>query len=489
MPVDSKHSQYSTREKQWARCRDAVEGQDAIKAKTTRYLPMLSGQDTLEYDSYLNRALFFGAAGRTVDGLTGAVFRKQYVLEYPESKKPELDDITEESSSVDVLLRRTLREVLTVGRLGLLVDATPEDEGDTRVYVSQYIAENILNWRMQRVNGKNTLVFLTLRETYEDSGDDEFERVLRDQIRVCWLSGQDGQIIYNQAVYRKPKNKDQFIQHSVSTPKRNGKTLDFIPFKFINATHDEPNPVKPPLLDIVDVNLSHFRTSADLEHGAHYTALPTPVLSGFNTKKTYRIGSGTAWVTENPQGRAVYLEYTGQGLQALRDIKQDKEAQMAVLGARMLEQQKRTAETAETHRIRSAAESGPLAATVGVAEEALTQILRWHCEWSGASDAQVAEIELMLNKDFISTRMSAQDLTALMQARQAGEISQDTFLHNLKQGEILPDDTSIEDEKDNIEVDGNRAGDTLNAGPEVPIKREFELVRDATGKAAGIKEA
>jgi hypothetical protein len=498
MPVDAKHKQHEARLEQWTRCRDTVEGTDAIKKRGGLYLPLLSGQDATEYNAYRNRAMFYGATSRTVDGLSGAVFRKQYILEYPESKLEELEDITEESSTIEVLLRSTVREVLTTGRHGLLVDSTPSEEGDTRSYIAQYKAENILNWRVARVNGANMLVHLTLAETYETEGDDEYERVEKDQIRVLMLTQptevaegepQHAGPIYRQELHRK-NDKGQWIITESTTPTRAGKPLEFIPFKFINATNDEPTPVKPPLLDMVDVNLSHYRTSADLEHGAHFTALPTPVLSGFDVKHKYRIGSGTAWVSENPQARAMYLEYTGQGLQALRDLRKDKEGLMAILGARLLEEQKRAAEAAETHKLRASAESGSLAAMVGVIEEACTQVLQWHAEWSAGTDAGVSNIELTLNKDFVSARLGAQDITALMKARQSGELSQDSFLWNLKEGEILPDDTSIEEEKDRIEVDGNNSGDNLQGDvAPTPIKRSFDLVRGADGKASGIKEA
>ena len=44
-------------------------------------------------------------------------------------------------------------------------------------------------------------------------------------------------------------------------------------------------------------------------------------------------------------------------------------------------------------------------------------------------------------------------IAELVKALQVGAISQDTFLYNLKQGEILPEDTTIEDEKLKIEAD------------------------------------
>src|SRR5206468_661127 len=126
----------------------------------------------------------------------------------------------------------------------------------------------------------------------------------------------------------------------------------FIPFTFVGATSLSPNVDKPPLLDLVEVNLSHYRSSADLEHGRHYTALPTPWVSGMRPDSNLRIGAGVAWVLEDPTAKAGMLEFTGQGLQALEKALESKEKQMAVLGARLLEMQPRLQETAEAVRLR-----------------------------------------------------------------------------------------------------------------------------------------
>lgn len=499
MPVDSKHREYKANEIAWQRCRDTIDGEDAVKKQSTVYLPSLGGTGGTEYGAYKQRALFFGATSRTVQGLQGAVFRKDYTLEYPESKKPLLEDVTEEASNVDVLLRNTVREVLEVGRTGFLVDVSSDDEGvESFAYVAQYKAENIINWRSERINGAQTLVMVALTEMYDDpnAGDaDEYNPAEKTQVRILSLiprarASDDPKaegMVYKQDVYRK-NDKDRWDIHETVFPDNKGLQFDYIPFKFINADNDEPAITKPPLLDMVNVNLSHYRTSADLEHGAHFTALPTAVLSGFDPKKTYKIGSGTAWVTSNYQARAVYLEYTGQGLGALRDLKKDKEQMMAVLGARFLEESKRVGEAAETLRIRASADAGTLESMVGVIDEAMSQVLKWHAERSAMSEGQVKNIKLTLNKDFVSARLQAPEIIALMKARQAGEMSQDTFLHNLKEGEVFPDGRTIQEEKDLIEVDSN--DDKLSAtAPVTPIKREFELQRDDDGKATGIKEA
>jgi hypothetical protein len=58
---------------------------------------------------------------------------------------------------------------------------------------------------------------------------------------------------------------------------------------------------------------------ADLEHGAHFTGLPTPIITGHNLgeDETFSIGSTTAWVLPNEYTDVKYLEFTGQGLGAL----------------------------------------------------------------------------------------------------------------------------------------------------------------------------
>ena len=77
---------------------------------------------------------------------------------------------------------------------------------------------------------------------------------------------------------------------------------------------------KPPLLDLVDVNLHHWRLSCDYNHGLHYTGLPTAIAAGFpKSNDGYRIGAGAAWWSEEPNAKAYYLEFTGEGLTAMRD--------------------------------------------------------------------------------------------------------------------------------------------------------------------------
>ena len=59
-------------------------------------------------------------------------------------------------------------EVVGVGRAGSLVDW--ESAGENRVYATLYRAETILNWRTQRLAGRNVLTLLVLAEKAEGLG-------------------------------------------------------------------------------------------------------------------------------------------------------------------------------------------------------------------------------------------------------------------------------------------------------------------------------
>ena len=181
-------------------------------------------------------------------------------------------------------IRNVAREVIGVGRAGTLVDW--ESESENRVYASLYTAENILNWRVERIRGRNVLTLLVLHETVRRTGvqakdTDEFDVKFGEQIRVLKLGPGGCQV----EVWR-PKQRDrgqraEWEKVESRTPLRLGKALPLIPFLFHGASHSLPDVDRLPLGDVIAVNLDHYRLHSDYRHGMHFTALPTAWVSGF----------------------------------------------------------------------------------------------------------------------------------------------------------------------------------------------------------------
>lgn len=452
MPLNERHPQYLQFSERWHRCRDAYEGSDAVKARGESYLPRLDSQSNNEYEAYKTRALWYGATARTVQGLSGAVTRKSPKITAPDVIREDLQDITLTGMPLDGFTKMVFVDLLQTGRIGILVDQPSTPTTDARPYWTAYRAEQIINWRTTVMDGKRHLTMVVLCEQYEMVDDDDIYSVDTEE-RYRVLTIENG--VYWQRVYR--FEDDEPVLMFETTPTIRGEVMDFIPFTFIGVCGSDPEPEKPPLLDMVDVNYSHFRSSADLEHGRHFTALPTPWIAGFPKDTKLRIGSTIAWVATDPQAHAGMLEFTGQGLGALERALESKEKLMAVLGARMLEEQKPSVEAADTIMFRSSGERSTLQSMSLVVGLGFTQCLRWHAMWRGVKDT--SNVLMELNRDFIAIAMKGGDLTALFQVYQGGGISYETWYWNLQRGEIARPDITADDER--LLVDDQQAKDVV----------------------------
>ena len=89
---------------------------------------------------------------------------------------------------------------------------------------------------------------------------------------------------------------------------------------------------------------------------------------------------------------------------------------MAVLGSRLLQDQKKVGETAEAIRLRQSVEESVLSAIAASVSESLTQVLRWVYWWNSTEALPTgltkAEVLIKLNNDFGIAGMSSQDLQA-----------------------------------------------------------------------------
>jgi hypothetical protein len=465
MPVNSRHAQYALRQGQWKRCRDCVGGTDRIKAPDVQqtYLPKLGGQDLPSYGAYLLRALFYPATERTVQGLTGLMLRKPAVLEVPLAVERDLLDLTRSGTSWEALQLDVIDEILTVGSVGVLIDVA--QDGDVRPYWSLYRAEQIVSWRIGPVRWfDGTTRFQYTRVVLEEDTPvpdpaDPFTEKTETRYRVLELvEGRYTITLWRPVRLGEPAaaSGSPFIAEEPIIPQRKGQALAAIPFVRIGARHVRAWPDKPPILDLVDVNLSHYRSSADLEHGRHWTGLPTPWVTGVPSGTTeLRIGSEMAWTFIDPAARVGMLEFTGTGLGALEKALEQKERQMAVLGARLLEGKPLADETAESVRLRHAGDVATLSTIACSLDEGLTLAFRWHAWWGGDDDAWAHDdaVVVAVNKDFFGTPMESTMAQTALTMWQAGGFSWKTFFWLLQRGEWMRPGVTEEEERALIDAE------------------------------------
>jgi hypothetical protein len=489
MPVDSSHRSYDQFAASWQRTRDVLAGEDAVKAAGETYIPRLESQTDQEYKQYVARGFFYNATARTLAGYLGMIFRREPAMNRPLNRKHMetrsadgsgvpalpgiatafdtfLEDVDLFGTTLASYARHVAAEVLSVGRGGTLVDW--HDGMERRAFLAFYSAENILNWRVARINGRMQPTLVVLREWSGEASEDEFQEELKEQILVLRLEVDgdgapslppSGAASRSRHVYRVEKweqrktqtGQMEWVRESVATPTRNGKPLESIPFVFHGPTHSRADVERSPIEDIVVANLDHFRINVDFKHGMHFTALPTAWVSGFDKATQLKIGSTTAWVTDTVGASAGYLEFKGEGLQTFERALDRVERLLAVLGSRLLESQKRVSESAEALTLRQGGEASILGSLATSLSSSLTDVMRWVYWWHtvipNASDVDEGTVCVKLNTDFETAHLTGQDLAALVAAWQAGAISQDTMLYQFRQGEILPPGRTSEEEK------------------------------------------
>lgn len=529
MPVDTRHPDYLEAAPKWKLMRDVLEGETAVKAAGEEYLPRLSspdgtplGERDRQYRGYKDRAQFFNATARTHQSLQGFIFRKNPTVTVPDSLAEFMRDSSLDGLSFYDISKDTVREVLGVGRRGTMIDFS---EAHRRPFLRPYAAEDIWNWKLERVDGEMVIGLLTLHELDSEFFDlgprrsgaqggptrpnplsdarppqdvldgtaapitegsaqpDEFDQQLFEQWRVYRLETDEaGARFVRVTVYRRrdPDERGagaEFVPISDYFPTRRGLALDRIPFVFHGPNHSLPAIDRIPLEDMALVNLSLYRTSADLENGRHICGIPTPWAAGFieeveeppqerdadgspipNPQRRppqLLLGSSVAWSSPNPEAKCGFLEFEGTGLGSLEKAVEQKKSEMAALGARMLEPEAKKAEAFETVAVRAAAETSALMNATVSCTQSLSALLRWAAWWLGSDEAPsvlVDKVATELNTEFTITSLPPEMITALSGLLAQSQISWEAFHAKMVQGEVFPPDSDAKKMRAEIEA-------------------------------------
>lgn len=450
MPVNTPLDSYTAMQAAWQLMRDVNEGRAAVLKTGKIYVPDLPGATPKENDAYRMRGSFYNALSRTVFSMTGMLFQKDIKIKFPAPLLSYLSDVTMTNVTAEMFAFTAALETTLIGRYGILVDFDNEDK---RPNLSGYVAESIISWR---TDDDGVLTRVVLYESYAaEDPEDPFLQKQGQQYRVLLL--ENG--MYSQQLYRKQGDSADFtVFEEQIIPTRRGVPLPFIPFVFLGPLHVTSDIVRPPLLDLADVNLAHWRNSVDYEYGLHLLALPTPWVAGMKSKsgngeEALSIGPAVVWELE-VQGSAGMLEFTGTGLKTVSDAMEEKKVQMATLGARLMDSQKSKQQTATEVQLQHSGDTVTLHTMSIAMGQGLTIALQLMAWWTGTQALPTdTEVSVELTKDFLNVRATAQEVQTALLAVQAGEISFATFWNLLQQGGWARDGVTADEEREQIEIE------------------------------------
>lgn len=426
--VRIRHPDYLRNAASWKKVRDAIEG------NLTAYLRDVGANEPdTEYGAkrqkeYEDGAICYNFTKRTLSGMVGSVMRKDPEQIVPENMEYLLANTDGAGVGLWQHAQDTLSEVYSVGRGGLLVDApavgpatkAEQNAGLLNPTIAFYSAENIVNWRLRRVGSANKLVMVVLREVYEYvDPQDEFNTKYGEQYRVLDVDDQG----YRQRLYKFDDAGSQLNSVEEIRPSLARLDKNTIPFTFIGATNNDSWPDDAPLLPLAELNIGHFRNSADNEESSFVVGQPTLFLAPANSMTPQmfkeanpngvRMGSRTGH--NLGEGSSAWLVQADANNLAKENMLA-KETQAVQIGAQLITP---TAQiTAESARIQRGADTSVMASIARNVSQAYTDALKWVAGMLNVPEGE--EIEFKLNMEFFLQPMTAQDRAAWMADINAG---------------------------------------------------------------------
>lgn len=470
MPVSSVREELRKKLKQYELIEDCLAGEQQVKFRRTKYLPMPNPDDTSEenmkrYESYITRANFFNVAQRTQLGLRGQIFLRDPLVELPSLLEPMIDDATGSGVSLQQVAQELTDKALGFGRVGLYADypnTTTEagqgtsradlESGNVKPTLKIVDPKDAINWRVRRRGAKTILSLVVFREDYEEE-DDGFETKKKDQWRVLRLDGD----VYTIEIYRS-KTGSTPAESYVPTDGA-GNTFDEIPFVFIGSVNNDPTIDAPPMYDICSINIAHYRNSADYEESVYVVGQPTLWVSGLTQKwlddvmkGEVRMGS-VGGIPLPVDGAAGILQAEPNTM--AKDAMEMKQGQMLALGAKLVEasQIERTATEADHDNVSETSVLATIAKNVG---SGMQFALGFAARFVGQEATNIA---YELNTEFDLVNLSPEERKALLAEYTAGGITWTEWRDSLRRAGIA----SLTDEEAKTETEKEEADRMANA--------------------------
>lgn len=303
-----------------------------------------------------------------------------------------------------------------------------------RPYLIHVPLANVLGWRSQIVNGQNRLTeFRYLESTEVQDGEWGVSTVQR--VRVL----RPGEVwVFEQS------DSGWILVPDLSGPVtlREMPVVPFAPGRvgFMTAL--------PPLDDLAWMNVRHWQSCSDQIVALHVARVPLLFGSGFGSEDKLVVGPSNAIL--GPEGSDFkFVEHSGRAIDAGRQDLQDLQEQMRLMAGKVLSRQAGGDKSATEAGIEARDGGSKLRQWTWSFQDAVEEALRLMATWIGEKSGGTATVST--DWDDLPDPTLFQ---TVLQARQSGEISRDTWLWNAARYGVLPPGRTIEDERAAIDLEG-----------------------------------
>ena len=253
-------------------------GQIVDEAKARRYLPQSSEEPNISYLNRVNRSTFSRTFREAIHDSANYIYKLSFLNETPLEISRFSEDVDLRGNDIENFFRAADIKALRDERCGILIDFPPlprDEDGNPipvtaadelilqrRPYLALIDCRNIVNWKLDD-KGK-TLLLLTIKEMVEAPGDDDREEI--PQYRILRPGSYE--------VWQETEGDYRLIESSQTS-------LNYIPFVIYHVNPFELDAFEgmPPLIDLADLNLAHYRKTSDKDELLHKCTIPVFVVN------------------------------------------------------------------------------------------------------------------------------------------------------------------------------------------------------------------
>jgi hypothetical protein len=486
---DYKRPEYTDAESSRALCRDLNCGTRALHERADVYLPRWSEEDANDYKIRSSLTEVFRAFARTVQAAVGMILATPPRIGDGTAKELAADweDIDGRGTHGEVFAKRVLEDAMVDGFSAILVDypPVPADEAFTladeqalglRPFWVHVTREQIISWTVEvpdwsliialhrermarpellRAFARQAILRQVVLWEPTDVRAGAYGTKKADRYRVLTLGTGGVQFIVWEK--RKTDHGEAFVMIDQGTMTGAGrKPLPAIPLALCYAGNEEaPFVCDPPLLALAELNIGHYRVSADRRYLMRLCHAPTLAIIGAEMPgaeddeseappRQYKVGPNHVLMLPKG-GDAKWVAAPGDALQSSKEEKDDLVKQMAALGMSFLAKDQRgKSETALGRKLDDAAENATHATAARGLQDALEQAFQFHAAFRGVEPAEV-----VVNTSYASPQVDPQIATVLWNAVAADRLDMESFIQYVQTGD-LPDD--IADRLDELKM-------------------------------------
>jgi len=456
-PVMTTYPEYSQLAERWAVCREVIAGEDVVKDKGEKYLPMAvlrnHDEQLARYKAYKMRTPFIPFTYMAYQVQHAMVFRRTPTVVCSDELKQSgiLDNVDGKGNSLYQFASNSFDDLLKTGFGGGLLDMPEAEPGMTkydaekkgiRPYITYYPAEQIINKIYDNSQGFSRLKLVVLKEKVNEYKD-EFILENKERYRVLAINDEG---FYEQRIWTPvydEKGDIVDIGVKVAPVTINGEQIRYIPFVFFPTDIAE----KPPLYDLAMMNIHHYQVMADYYNGLHKVTMPTGYITGYTPSDNededdeITLGGDVFITEENSDARFGMLSYAGEGMEHTKEGIDKIENLIAGIFMKSIAPDKKTSETAESAYVHRSGENARLATFARNVSEQLSQLIEWYAEWSNYKGA----VEIHLNYDYETMALDPNIINSIANISGQGKFPMYCVFYILKQQELIDPDMNYDD--------------------------------------------